>query len=173
MAPELLRAAIPVCLILAGPAHANERSAELVDSFMAFCTPGPPDFTAIEARAAAMNLPVRKDVSLGAAGHTKSWQVTLKSGAYELIAGKVKGPAGEVTGCSIGAEDADGEQMKQDLIKAMKLNAPDRVANTPDGAQRVTSWKYADDVTLILADGTPMKIPGMMLTLMRQGKPSP
>jgi hypothetical protein len=28
-------------------------------------------------------------------------------------------------------------------------------------------------VMLILADGTPMKIPGMMLTLMRQGKPSP
>jgi hypothetical protein len=47
------------------------------------------------------------------------------------------------------------------------------VTNTPDGAQRVTTWKYADDVMLILADGTPMKIPGMMLTLMRQGKPSP
>jgi hypothetical protein len=173
MALDVLRVAIPACLIFAGVAQANERSAEIVDSFVAFCTPGPPDFAALEAKAAAMNLPVRKDVSLGAAGHTKSWQIALKSGLHELIAGKVKGPAGDVVGCSIGAEDVDGEQIKQDLIRAMKLNAPDRVANTPDGAQRVTSWKYADDVILILADGTPMKIPGMMLTLMRQGKPSP
>ena len=173
MAPEVLRAAIPACLMFVGVAHANERSADLVDSFMAFCTPGPPDFAALEAKAAAMNLPVRKDVSLGAAGRTKSWQVTLKTGVHELIAGKVKGPAGDVAGCSIGAEDVDGEQIKQDLTKAMKLGAPDRVASTPDGAQRVTSWKYGDDANLILADGTPMKIPGMMLTLMRQGKPSP
>jgi hypothetical protein len=173
MAPDVLRAALPACLMFVGAAHANERSAQLVDSFMAFCTPGPPDFAALGAKATAMNLPVRKDVAIGAAGQTKSWQVTLKTGVHELIAGKVKGPAGDVAGCSIGAENVDGEEMKQDLIKAMKLGAPDRVANTPDGAQRVTTWKYADDVTLILADGTPMKIPGMMLTLMRQTKPSP
>jgi hypothetical protein len=172
MAPDVLRVAIPACLMFIGAAHADERSAELVDSFMTFCTPGPPDFAAVEAKAASMNLPVRKDVSLGAAGHTESWQVTLKTGVHELIAGKVKGPTADVAGCSIGAEDADGEQMKQDLIKALKLGAPDRVASTPDGAQRVTSWKYGDDVTLILADGSPMKIPGMMLTLMRQTKPS-
>ena len=58
--------------------------------------------------------------------------------------------------------DVDGEQIKQELIKAMKLGAA--VIGwpaTPDGAQRVTSWKYADDANLILADGTPMKIPGM------------
>jgi hypothetical protein len=110
---------------------------------------------------------------MGAGAHTKSGQITLNTCVHELIAGKVEGPAGEIAGCSIGAEDVDGEAMKQDLVTSMKLGAPDRVANTPDGAQRVTSWKYADDVTLILADGTPMKIPGMMLTLMRQTKPSP
>jgi hypothetical protein len=173
MAPDVLRAAIPACFMFVGAACANERSAELVDSFVAFCTPGPPDFAALDAKATAMNLPVRKDVSLGAVGHTKSWQVTLKTGLHEVIAGKVKGPGGDIAACSLGAEDADGEELKLDLIKAMKLGAPDRVTNTPDGAQRVTSWKYADDVTLILADGTPMKIPGMMLTLMRQTKPSP
>jgi hypothetical protein len=173
MAPDVLRAAIPACLMFVGAAHANERSAELVDSFMAFCTPGPPDFAVLDAKATTMNLPVRKDVPMGAGAHTKSWQVTLKTGVHELIAGQVEGPAGNIAGCSIGAEDVDGEAMKQDLVTSMKLGAPDRVANTPDGAQRVTSWKYADDVTLILADGTPMKIPGMMLTLMRQTKPSP
>ena len=65
MATDVLRAAIPVCLMFVGAAHANERSAELVDSFMAFCTPGPPDFAALEAKASSMNLPVRKDVSMG------------------------------------------------------------------------------------------------------------
>jgi hypothetical protein len=42
-----------------------------------------------------------------------------------------------------------------------------------DGTQRVTTWKYADDVNLLLADGTPMKIPGMYLTLLRQTKTGP
>jgi len=32
----------------------------------------------------------------------------------------------------------------------------------------VTTWKYADDTILLLADGTPMKIPGIYLTLQRQ-----
>jgi hypothetical protein len=173
MAPDVLRVAIPACLMFIGVAHANERSAELVDSFMAFCTPGPPDFAALDAKASGMNLPVRKDVSLGAVGHTKSWQVTLKTGVHELIASNIKGRASDVASCSIGAEDADGEQMKQDLIKAMKLGAPDREANTPDGAQRLTLWKYGDEVTLMLADGTPMNIPGTILALMRQTKPSP
>jgi hypothetical protein len=32
----------------------------------------------------------------------------------------------------------------------------------------VTTWKYADDTTVLLADGTPMKIPGIFLTLQRR-----
>ena len=50
----------------------------------------------------------------------------------------------------------------------MKLDAPLRQNATADGAQRVTTWKYADDATLLLADGTPMKIPGVYLTLQQQ-----
>jgi hypothetical protein len=63
--------------------------------------------------------------------------------------------------------------MKQELIKTMKLGQPSRETATADGAQRLTSWRYADDVMLILADGTPMKIPGVYLTLLQQTKPSP
>jgi hypothetical protein len=55
----------------------------------------------------------------------------------------------------------------------MKLGQPSRETATADGAQRLTSWRYADDVMLILADGTPMKIPGVYLTLLQQTKPSP
>ena len=79
----------------------------------------------------------------------------------KLSPAKSRGPNGEVVSCSIGADNVDGEEMKQELIKTLKLGEPSRETATADGAQRLTSWKYADDVTLMLADGTPMKIPGM------------
>jgi hypothetical protein len=50
----------------------------------------------------------------------------------------------------------------------MKLGDPLRQTATADGAQRVTTWKYADDTIVLLADGTPMKIPGIFLTLQRR-----
>jgi hypothetical protein len=169
---EVLRLALLVWLASASTAFANERSQELVDSFTSFCTPGPPDFAALDAKATAMNLPVRKDVTPGPSAHTKSWLITLKSGKHELIAGEAHGANGDLAGCSIGAEDVDGEEMKKNLVQSMKLVEPARQSVTADGTQRVTSWKYADDVILTLADGTPMKIPGMLLTLMRQTKTS-
>jgi hypothetical protein len=168
----VLRLAIVACLASVSVASASERSAELVSSFASFCTPGPPDFAALDAKAAAMNLPVRQDVSRGATAHTKSWLVTLSHGTHELVAGQAQGPNGNSASCSIGAEDANGDDVKQELIASLKLGAPVREVVSPDGTQRVTAWKYADDVTLMVVDGTPMKIPGMLLTLMRQTKTS-
>jgi hypothetical protein len=169
---EVLRLAMLVCLVSASAAHANQRSAELVSSFQIFCTPGPPDFAALDAKATAMNLPVRKDVGAppkeGQFARAKSWLVSLDSGAHELVASEGRGPNGEVTACGIGADNIDGEEMKQELVKAMKLEAPLRQTASADGTQRLTLWKYGDDVTLLLIDGTPTKIPGMYLTLQRQ-----
>jgi hypothetical protein len=167
---EVLLLAIIVSPALTSAACANERSAELVNSFASFCTPGPPDFAALDAKAMAMNLPVRKDMNMGPTGHTKSWLVTLKSGTHELIAGQAHGPNGDVAGCSVGAEDAYGDDVKQELISSLKLGEPARNTVTADGTQRATSWKYADDATLMLADGTPMKIPGILLSLLRLTK---
>ena len=176
MAPEVLRAAIPACLIFAGAAHADERSAELVNSFQIFCTLAPLDFAALDAKATAMKLAVRKNVGTprqpGQFAHSKSWLVPLKGGTHELVAGEARGPGAEFVSCGIGADNVDGQEMKQELIKTMKLGEPSRVTATADGAQRLTSWKYTDDATLLLADGTPMKIPGVYLTLMQQTKPS-
>jgi hypothetical protein len=169
---EVLRLAIIACLASVSAAYANERSAELVSSFQAFCIPGPPDFAALDAKVTAMKLAVRKDVGTprqpGQFAHSKSWLVPLKSGTHELVAGEVRGPNGEVASCGIGADDVDGEEVRQELVKTMNLGAPARQTPTADGTQRVTSWKYADDVTLLLADGTPMKIPGIYLTLLHQ-----
>ncbi len=167
----MLRLAVLVCLVSSSAAYANQRSAELVNSFQMYCTPGRPDFAALDAKATAMKLVVRKDVGSprkeGQFTHAKSWLVSLDSGSHELVASEARGPSGEVTACGIGAENVDGEEVKQELVKAMKLAAPIQQTASPDGAQRLTLWKY-DDATLVLVDGTPMKIPGMYLTLQRR-----
>ena len=71
-----------VCMFV-GAAHANERSAELVKSFQAFCAAAPLDFAALDAKATAMNLAVRKDVGTpqqtGKFARSKSWLVPLDS----------------------------------------------------------------------------------------------
>jgi len=153
-------------------ADANERSADLVGSFQMFCIPGPPDFAAIDAKATAMKLSVREEVGTprqtGPFAHSKSWLVSLASGPHQLVAGETRGATSETASCGIGADDVDGEAMRQELVRMLKLDAPLRQTPTPDGAQRVTVWKYGDDTTLLLADGTPIRIPGMYLTLLRQ-----
>jgi hypothetical protein len=173
MVREALRAAIPACLMFVGVAHANERSAELAKTFHTFCAGQPLDFAALDAAMTKMGIVARKDVGTprqpGQFSHSKSWRV----GSIEVVAGESRGPNGEVVSCSIGADNVDGEEMKQELIKTMKLGEPSRQTATSDGTQRITSWTYGDDSTLVLADGTPMKIPGILLTLMRQTKPSP
>jgi hypothetical protein len=160
------------CLASMGAAAASERSTELVNSFMSFCTPGPPDFATLDAKATAMNLPVRNDTMVGSATHNKSWRVTLKGGAHDLMAGQTHGADGDASGCSLGAEDANGDDVKQELATSLKLGAPANQVASSDGTQRITVWKYADDVTLMVVDGTPMKIPGVLLMLRRQTKTS-
>ena len=153
------------------PAHANERSAALVNSFQNFCTPGPPDFAALDAKATAMNLPVRRDVAAPQSGqttHAKSWVISLQSGSLELVASEARGPNGDAASCGIGAEDIAGEEVRQDLIKALQLGAPTKQTVSADGTQRLTVWKYSDDASLFLADATPMSLPGFYLTLMHQ-----
>jgi hypothetical protein len=168
----MVRFAAFACLMVVGSAYANERSAELVKSFQTLCASAPLDFTALDAKATAMKLVVRKDVvapqQTGKSARTKSWLVPLGGRSYELIATEARGPDTEAQSCGIGADDVDGEEIRRDLVEAMKLDAPLRQNATADGAQRVTTWKYADDATLLLADGTPMKIPGVYLTLQQQ-----
>ena len=168
----MVRSATFACFMVVGSAYANERSAELVKSFQALCASAPLDFAALDAKTTAMNLAVGKDVAApqqaGKSAHSKSWLVPLHGRSHELIATEARGPDSEVESCGIGADDVDGEEVRRDLVEMMKLDAPLRQTATADGAQRVTTWKYADDTTLLLADGTPMKIPGIYLTLQRQ-----
>jgi len=164
--------AVALSLVCAATAQASERSADLVNSFQSFCIPTP-DFAALEIRAAAMKLPVRKDSvsppKLGESGHVKSWVVLLASGKHELVASRARSPKGDLDSCGIGVEDVDGEDLRQELVKALSLGPPLRQTWSVDGAQRVTTWKYSDD-ELFLADATSVKIPGAYLTLLHQIK---
>ena len=93
---------------------------------MTFCLPGPPDFAALDAKATAMKLAVRKDVANAAAARAIcSFEILAgarsRAASMNLSPAKARGPNGEVASCGIGADDVDGEEMKQDLINTMKL----------------------------------------------------
>jgi hypothetical protein len=163
-----------LCFVCAGgPVKAGERSAALVNSFQSFCVP-PPVFAVVDAKATAMQLPVQKDVTApprpGESGHVKAWQLLLASGRHELVASEARSAKGNLDSCGIGVDDVDGDDLKQELVKAMTLGEPLRQAPSMDGTQRVTTWKIADDAELYLTDATPMKIPGLYLTLLHQIK---
>jgi hypothetical protein len=164
--------AIAVSLVCAATAHASERSADLVASFQSFCMPTP-DFAALEVKAATLKLPIRKDSTAppkpGESGHVKSWVISLASGKHELVASQARSPKGDLDSCGIGVEDVDGEDLRQELVKALSLGPPLRQAWSVDGAQRVTTWKLSDD-ELFLGDATSIKLPGAYLTLLHQIK---
>jgi len=173
MGPELMRiSAVAVSLVCAATARASERSAELVNSFQSFCIPTP-DFAALEIKASEMKLSVRKDSVAppkpGESGHVKSWVVSLASGQHELVASQARSPKGDLDSCGIGVEDVDGEDLRQEVVKAFNLGTPLRQTWSADGAQRVTTWKYSDD-ELFLGDASSVKIPGAYLTLLHQIK---
>jgi hypothetical protein len=173
MEPELMRiCAVAVSLVGAATACASERSAELINSFQSFCIPTP-DFAALEIKASDMQLPVRKDSVAppkpGESGHVKSWVVSLASGQHELVASQARSPKGDLDSCGIGVEDIDGEELRQEAVKALNLGMPIRQTWSADGAQRVTTWTYSDD-ELFLADASSVKLPGAYLTLLHQIK---
>ena len=163
-----------VCAVCAsGAADASERSAALVNSFQTFCVP-PPNFAVLDAKATAMQLPVRKDVTApprpGESGHVKSWQLLLAGRQHELVASEARSAKGNLDSCGIGVDDVNGDDLKEELVKALTLGDPLRQTVSADGTQRVTTWKLGYDAELFLADATPMKIPGFYLTLLHQIK---
>ena len=164
--------AVLAALLSAGTADANQRSAAVVNAFATYCTPGPPDFAAIDARATALKFPVEKDVSAppqpDQSARSKSWRVALEGGgSFELVAAEAHAPKREAASCGIGAEGVDGQTLKQDLAKALKLAPPLHETTSADGTQHTTMWGYGEDLTLMLVDGaTPMAKPGVYLTML-------
>jgi hypothetical protein len=163
-----------VGLLCAGVAHADERSAAAVEVFSKSCLPGPPDFSAIDAKATAGKLEVDKDVSMplppGQSAHSKSWHAKFDDGgAYDLVAAEARSPSRDSASCGIGVEGVDRETLKRELIKTLNLTTAASENSSPDGERHMTAWKYGTGMTLLLTDGTaPAGIPGLYLSLIYQ-----
>ena len=82
-------------------------------------------------------------------------------------------PSGDLTSCGIGAEDVDGEEVKQELVKAMKLAAPLRQTVSAGRHAALDALEICRRRNSVLADGTPMKIPGIYLTLLHSNEHEP
>jgi len=162
-----------LCAGAAWSARADERSSAIVEAFRAACMAELPNFAHIDAKAAAANLPVNLDQGTprqpeGFFNHLKSWLVTRATGAYELSATEARGPAGEVAACAITAPDPLGEDVKQDLMKALNLGPAEQEAISPDGERRSSGWwvdLQGERVILLMIDGSPAKGPGVYLNL--------
>jgi hypothetical protein len=162
-----------MALLCAVGARGDERSAAVVEAFRAACVAELPNFARIDAKAKAENLPVNIDAGTprqpeGPFNHIKSWMVSLPTGTHELSAVEARGPAGEVSTCAMTVPDALGEEVKQDLMKALNLGAAGREAISPDGARRTSAWRVTvqgQSVILLLIDGSPANGPGAYLNL--------
>lgn len=162
-------AVLGLFLFASGNAHAADRNASLINSFQVLCTLEPPSFARIDQKAAAMKLPVHRDIDQpregGQFAHSKSWFVSLTTGPHELSIAEANGPAGHVVSCGISAPDPVGEAFKKELVAEMKLGQPSSETVTPDGVMRVTVWKgaFGEGTMLQLVDATPQGHPGAML----------
>jgi hypothetical protein len=170
-----------VLALIPGFARATDRISEIVNSFQVLCTLSAPNFKAILAQASAMKLPARALLETQSLGNysiqTASWIVHLKSGTHELVGSAASGPDGDVDGCGIGAADVDGDDLRTNLDRLMKLGLPQTEKVSPDGLKRISSWNIGTENRdganrganmLILTDGTPSKKLGIYLTLLHR-----
>ncbi|MBF0609691.1 MAG: hypothetical protein G8345_01630 [Magnetococcales bacterium] len=148
-----------------------DRNASLLNSFQVFCTLQPPNFSALDQRAKAMQLPVLKDLGeskeSGYFTHSKSWIVPLKDGPHQLGAAESKGPNGGMQTCGIVDEKADAEAFGKTLRSALKLDDSPKVKLSADGKTRMTLWQnaFGSNTFLMLVDATPISQPGINLLL--------
>jgi hypothetical protein len=172
----LLLCAMTLCV---SETHADERSAALVRWFQETCALELPNFANLNARASAEKLPVIVDVRPAAGDYfnrSKSWSVALPTGFHELLAGHARGPAGESVSCGITAADPAGEEVKQDLMKALNLGPPGREGISPDGMRRSSAWRItveSKNAILLLVDATPSNVPGIFLNLSHRSDAEP
>jgi len=169
------RVAIVLAVALLGiaAARADERGAAVVDAFKTSCLSELPNFARIDARAEAEHLPVNQEAGTprqaeGFFNHLKSWLLIRSEGTYELSAVEARGPAGEVATCALAASDAPGDEVKQDLMKALDLGPPGREAVSPDGLRRSSAWYLqlqGTQTILLLIDASPTGNPGAYLNV--------
>ncbi len=107
--------------------------------------PGPPDFAALDAKATAMKSSgsqgCERRRKAGQSARSKSWVVSLDSGAHELVAAEARRTRmAMVTSCGIGADDIDGEEREAGTRQGNEARSRRFVKRaSADGTQRLTS----------------------------------
>jgi len=164
-----------VVLIFASqPAIADDRSLALSNDFLFFCTLKIPDFDQIDQTAKSLNLAVKKDIHptlpQGQSARSKGWFVGDKTGTYELTAAEAVNGERVVSSCGIGAPDALGTEMLNDITTKMHLNNPDRETIAPTGKLKTLEWKVSmgeEQMRITLIHAYP-KGPGVYLFITRE-----
>lgn len=160
-------------VLLSTGALAGARSVQLVASFQMFCSLEAADFSAVNDKATAMNLRVLKDREpqrgTRSAARFKAWAVDLATGTHELLVSEASGPKGRVVGCGIAATDAVAAEVREDLIKGMRLGNPSSEQVSREG-KHVTTWVIQSEpetITLVQTDLAPTHVPGVLVTLLK------
>jgi hypothetical protein len=161
--PGMRRLYVSIMLcVLTSAAYADDRAAQLVNSFQVMCTLEPLDFAQSDAKATAMKLPVRQDLHpppdpAGYYSHAKSWLLRLKSGPHEFTVSETHGPRADIKTCGIGAPDVDADDFRVELSKSMKLGQPSVEKTSSDDKFRNIVWEV-NNLFLMLSDGSPRNV---------------
>jgi endonuclease YncB( thermonuclease family) len=144
---------------------ADDRSTDLVVAFMKFCTREAPDFERIDAAAHNLDLRVESETgpiqTNGRLRHFKNWSVEDRTGSFELrLSEERRGPANEVevVMCGVTASDANGEEIRNDLTTALRLDLPTMESVAMNGSEQYVAWRKQIDeewLEIVLAYASP------------------
>jgi len=161
-------------LYVSPPAIADDRSLALLNDFLFFCTVKVPDFDQLNQTAKSLSLTVKKEIyptlPPGQSARSKGWFVGDRTGTYELTATESVNGNKIVSGCGIGAPDAQGSEMLNDITAKRHLSKPDKENILPNGQMKTIEWKVPmgeEQMRLMLVHAFP-KGPGLYLLITRE-----
>jgi hypothetical protein len=153
-----------------------DRAQSVINTFQIMCTLELPNFEHIDAKAAAMRMPVQADNKVASPGdtvtHSKSWMGSLTTGPFALLLDEMSGSKGRTTSCAIVGNVPDLDAFRADAVSTMKLPAVSPPELRSDGS-RSFIWErsFGPGTTLILRDFKPSGRPGIMLKLLTMDWP--
>jgi len=136
---------LTVLLLAAQTAHADDRTSALIRHFDRFCLQKPPNFDRLDEAAVKSAWHVHSDrmpeLPEGQKLHAKSWVLEDETGPYEFGISTHDEGSKHSESCGIGVPDVNGAALREDLVKTLKLGAPEKETDSADGTRSLTFWK--------------------------------
>ena len=165
---------VVLLLTISQPVVADGRTDALSDDFRFFCTVNAPNFDQLDQTAKSLNLKVKTDLrpalAPGRSARSKGWVVGDRTGGYELTAAEAVNGNKTISSCGIGAPDALGTEMLNDITEKMRLGKPDKEVVAPNGQMKTLEWGVlmgSEQMRLTLFHAYP-KGPGLFLFIARE-----